>query len=54
MKKYVVLMVNGYYIAQNKKDAMREYNNNDIAYKVIYTKSAKGNYYHNKIKVIAE
>ena len=52
-KQYVVRMINGYYQAENKKDAIEFLNENDTACDVIYTASSEGNYYHNRVNVIA-
>ncbi|MFX0141885.1 MAG: hypothetical protein ACFFDN_50075 [Candidatus Hodarchaeota archaeon] len=52
-RHYVVRLSNGYYEAKNKKDAFEELKNNDLADDVVYTTCVDGNYYHNRINVIA-
>ena len=53
-RKYVVIMFRGYYIAENKKDAINFLLSCiDDAY-IIHTRSQEGNYYHNRVKIIAD
>ncbi len=53
-KHYVVIRVNGYYEASNKRDAMRYLVETENATHVIRTASTDGNYYHSRINIVAE
>ncbi len=52
-KHYVVILVDGYYKAKNKKDAMNEFKENDKTLGIILSQSKTGNYYHNRVHVVA-
>ena len=52
-RHYVVLRIDGYYDAKNKKDALRYLETTIEAIYVIHTRSTEGNYYHNRIKIVA-
>ncbi len=52
-RHYVVLKTCGYYEADNKKDAMEILRDDEFAVEVIHTRSWDGNYYHDRIKVVA-
>jgi len=53
-RKYVVVMWGGYYIAKNKKDAIKFLRDDTNADYIILTRAREGNYYHNNINVVAE
>ena len=52
-KHYVVLRTDGYYEAKNKKDALEYLRDTPDATHVIYTRAQEGNYYHDRVKVVA-
>ena len=53
-RHYVVLQTDGYYEADDKKDALKYLKDTITATHVIHTRSTDGNYYHDRVKVIAE
>ena len=50
-RDYIVRMTDGYYVAENKKDALGYLKYNDRAVDVVLT--ASKNHYHNRVNVIA-
>lgn len=52
-RKYVVRSAVGYTVADNKKEALEILADDENARDVILTRAARGNYYHNRVKIIA-